>query len=223
MKARALSQPERAGLRRFPVYIFDVDGTLLDSAPDLCRAVRQVLFKHLSDPPPAQEFRQFIGYHLDHFFQYAVPGLSREDADELIREWRVVYPAQGHTQTTVYPGVSETLALLSGLKTTATTKNSLAARTILEQFGLAGHFNHIQGTDGFGYKPEPDVLLHAIKALGAEPGDCLFVGDSETDMEAGKRAGVHTCAVRYGYGNPAALAKWEPDYWIDNFADLAKL
>ena len=142
--------------------------------------------------------------------------------DELIREWRVVYPAQGHTQTTVYPGVVETLAALRGLKTTATTKSSLAARAVLAQFGLAGHFHHIQGTDGFGYKPEPDVVLHAVKALGARPEDCLFVGDSETDMEAGRRAGVSTCAVRYGYGDVRALARWQPDYWVDNFADLAK-
>jgi phosphoglycolate phosphatase-like HAD superfamily hydrolase len=63
-------------------------------------------------------------------------------------------------------------------------------------------------------------LLRAIAALDARPEDCLFVGDSETDMEAGRRAGVRTCAVRYGYGDPAALAKWQPDYWIDSLAEL---
>lgn len=180
-----------------------------------------MLFRYLPEPPPAQEFRRFIGYHLDHFFRHALPDLTREELDELIREWRVTYPAQGHTQTTVYPGVRETLAALPGVKTTATTKSSLAARAILEQFGLAGNLDHIQGTDGFGYKPEPDVVLHAVKAVGAKPEDCLFVGDSETDMEAGRRAGVSICAVRYGYGSPHALARWKPDYWVDNFADLA--
>lgn len=109
---------------------------------------------------------------------------------------------------------------MPGRKTTATTKGSSATKAILEQFGLAQHFDHIQGTDGFGYKPEPDVLLHAIKALDAAPKDCLFVGDSETDMEAGRRAGIKICAVRYGYGNPEALARWQPDYWIDSLTDL---
>ncbi len=179
-----------------------------------------MLLKHIPDPPPEAEFRQFIGYHLDHFFLHARPDLTRPQLDELIRDWRTIYPARGHLQTTVYPGVAETLAKLPGRKTTATTKGTVAARAILEQFDLARHFDHIQGTDGFGYKPEPDVLLHAIKALDADPQGCLFVGDSETDMEAGRRAGVKICAVRYGYGNPEALAKWQPDYWIDSLTDL---
>jgi phosphoglycolate phosphatase-like HAD superfamily hydrolase len=63
-------------------------------------------------------------------------------------------------------------------------------------------------------------VLRSVAALGAKPEDCLFVGDSETDMEAGRRAGVRTCAVRYGYGNPAELARWEPDYWISDLREL---
>jgi phosphoglycolate phosphatase len=78
-----------------------------------------------------------------------------------------------------------------------------------------------QGTDGFPCKPAPDVLLRSIAALGATPEDCLFVGDSETDMEAGRRAGVRTCAVTYGYGNPEAIARWQPDYWISDLRELS--
>jgi phosphoglycolate phosphatase len=204
----------------FPVYVFDIDGTLLDSAADLCGAVRQVLFKHLPEPPPPEHFKRFIGYHLDEFFLDVLPQFSREQLDELIREWRAVYPARGHKLTFVYPGVTELLGSLPGRKTTATTKGSVAARAVLEQFGLLQFFDHVQGTDGFAYKPAPDVVLRAIAALHAKPEDCLFVGDSETDMEAGRRAGVKICAVRYGYGNPAALAKWQPDYWIDTLGEL---
>jgi phosphoglycolate phosphatase len=204
----------------FPVYIFDIDGTLLDSAADVCGAVRQVLFKHLADPPPPDHFNRFIGYHLDEFFLDVLPHLTRLQLDELIHEYRAVYPVRGHASTSLYPGVVEMLASLPGRKTTATTKGSTTARAALEQFGLLRFFDHVQGTDGFAYKPAPDVLLRAIAALDAKPEDCLFVGDSETDMEAGRRAGVKICAVRYGYGNPAALAKWQPDYWIDTPAEL---
>jgi len=206
----------------FPVYIFDIDGTLLDSAADLCGAVRQVLFQYLPEPPPAEHFRRFIGYHLDEFFLDVLPHFTREQLDELIREWRAVYPARGHASTLVYPGVTELLGRLPGRKTTATTKGSAAARAVLDQFGLLQFFDHVQGTDGFAYKPAPDVLLRALAALDARPEDCLFVGDSETDMEAGRRAGVKICAVRYGYGNPAALAKWQPDYWIDSLGELER-
>ena len=78
----------------------------------------------------------------------------------------------------------------------------------------------MQETDGFPCKPAPDVILRSLEALGAKPGDCLMVGDSAADMEAGRRAGVKTCAVTYGYGKREALAQFEPDYWIDDLREL---
>ena len=78
----------------------------------------------------------------------------------------------------------------------------------------------MQGTDGFPYKPAPDVILTALSALEASPEDCLMVGDSVSDMEAGKRAGVKTCAVRYGYGAREDLARFEPDYLVDDLREL---
>ncbi len=91
---------------------------------------------------------------------------------------------------------------------------------MLEQFGLLPYFDHVQGTDGFPCKPAPDVILTALAALEAKPEDCLMVGDSVADMEAGRRAGVQICAVRYGYGNAAELARFEPDYWVDDLRAL---
>ena len=113
----------------------------------------------------------------------------------MLAQYRKVYLAREHSLTKVYPGVVEGLAVLGGRKGTATTKGSPTTRAILEQFGLIQHFDHVQGTDGFPCKPAPDVLFTALAAMGAEPEDCLFVGDSAADMEAGRRAGVATCAV----------------------------
>ena len=93
---------------------------------------------------------------------------------------------------------------------------------ILEQFGLLQYFDHVQGTDGFPCKPAPDVLFTALKALDARPEDCLFIGDSPADMEAGRRAGVKTCAVTYGYGRPEALAQFTPDYWVDDLRAIRR-
>jgi HAD superfamily hydrolase (TIGR01509 family) len=116
--------------------------------------------------------------------------------------------------------VVEALEALGGRKSTATTKASATARAVLEQFGLLPYFEHVQGTDGFPYKPAPDVIHAALEALGARPEECLFVGDAPADMEAGRRAGVRICAVRYGYGDPAALARWQPDYWVGDLREL---
>lgn len=201
---------------QFPVYLFDIDGTLLDSAEDICGAVQQVLAATGFPPAEFKFLKSYIGLHLINLFVDLFPHYTPEQIDELIRQYRAFYPARGHKLTRVYPGVPEALAALGGRKATATTKGTPTTRAILEQFGLIGYFDHVQGTDGFPCKPAPDVILTALSALGARPEETLMVGDSPADMEAGRRAGVKTCAVRYGYGDPAEMARLEPDYWIDD-------
>jgi phosphoglycolate phosphatase len=205
---------------RFPLYLFDIDGTLLDSAQDICGAIQQVLETTPREPVTFEFLKGYIGLHLLDLFQDLFPGYTPEQYDELIRQYRSCYPARGHKMTRIYPGVEEGLAALGGRKSTATTKGSPTTKLILEQFGLIQHFEHVQGTDGFPCKPAPDVIFTALKALGASPADCLFVGDSPADMEAGRRAGVKTCAVRYGYGKSEELARFTPDYWIDDLREL---
>ena len=205
---------------QFRVYLFDIDGTLLDSAEDICGAVRQVL-DSTSCPPVTYEFlKSYIGRHLIDLFGDVLPHYTPPQIDELIEQYRSIYRGRGHTLTRVYPGVTEALAALGGRKGTATTKGTPTTRAVLEQFGLLPHFDHVQGTDGFPSKPAPDVIFAALKAMGASPEDCLFVGDSCADMEAGKRAGVKTCAVRYGYGSVEALAGHAPDYWVSDLREL---
>jgi HAD superfamily hydrolase (TIGR01509 family) len=206
----------------FPVYLFDVDGTLLDSAADIVGAIQDVLAAHGRANAVDFDFlKNSIGHHLAAPFGEIFPDYSSQQIDELIRQYRVNYLARGHKQTHVFPGVPEALAALPGRKSTATTKGTPTTRAVLEQFGLIQYFDHVQGTDGFPYKPAPDLILTALAALGARPEDCLMVGDSAADMEAGRRAGVKTCAVRYGYGKPDDLARFAPDFWIDDLRVLA--
>jgi HAD superfamily hydrolase (TIGR01509 family) len=204
----------------FAVYLFDIDGTLLDSARDICGAVQQVLDTTDCRPVTFEFLRGYIGLHLIDLFQDVLPGSTPERVEALIEQYRGIYRGRGHTLTNVYPGVAEGLVALGGRKGTATTKGTPTTRAVLEQFGLLPYFDHVQGTDGFPSKPAPDVIFAALKALGAQPSDCLFVGDSPADMEAGKRAGVRTCAVRYGYGTAEKLAPHEPDYWISDLREL---
>ena len=204
----------------FNVYLFDLDGTLLDSAEDICGAVQQVLSEHVSEPLPFDYLRSFVGFHLDSVFTGVLPHLTREQLDGLIHAYKTTYLGRGHLSTRIYPGVTEALENLGGRKATATTKGTPTTRAVLDQFGLLRYFDHVQGSDGFPCKPAPDVLLRSIAALDAKPDDCLFVGDSEADMEAGRRAGVRICAVDYGYGENEALAKWKPDYWVSDLREL---
>jgi HAD superfamily hydrolase (TIGR01509 family) len=201
----------------YPVYLFDVDGTLLDSAADICGAIQGVV----SSCNVTDDFlRGYIGRHLYDLFQDLYPERDREQMDAMIADYRTLYLARNHASTKPYPGISEALAALPGRKSTATTKGTPTTRAVLEMFGLLPYFDHVQGTDGFPAKPEPNVILKSLKVLGVRPEDCLFIGDSPTDMEAGRRAGVKTCAALWGYGRREEMARWEPDYWLEDPSEL---
>jgi phosphoglycolate phosphatase len=204
----------------FPVYLFDVDGTLVDSAPDICAAIQETLLRAGRTGVSDEFLRSYIGRHLVDVFQDLFPERQSDYMDALISDYRKIYPARNHCATQLYPGVLEALQLLGGRKSTATTKGTPTTRIVLEKFGLASFFDHVQGTDGFPAKPHPDVIFAALEALGASPDDCLFVGDSTADMEAARRAGVKACAVTYGYGQREQLARWEPDFWISDLREL---
>jgi phosphoglycolate phosphatase len=204
----------------FPVYLFDIDGTLVDSAPDICGAIQATLLRAGRTDVSDEFLRSYIGRHLVDVFQDLFPERDSDYMDLLISDYRKIYPARDHCCTQPYPGVLEALQLLGGRKSTATTKGTPTARVVLEKFGLASFFHHLQGTDGFPAKPNPDVIFAALNALGASADDCLLVGDSAADMEAARRAGVRVCAVTYGYGQPEQLARWEPDFWISDLREL---
>jgi phosphoglycolate phosphatase len=203
---------------RYPVYVFDLDGTLVDSARDICGAIQDTLAAYGGRDVPETALRRYIGVHLlDMFLDL---GFEAGRIEPMIAHYRRIYPERKHQRTSVFPGVAEMLKGLNGKKSTATTKGTPMTRAVLEQFGLIQHFDHVQGTDGFPAKPEPDVIVAAMNGLRARPEECLLVGDAPADMEAGRRAGVRTCAVRWGYGDSQEMARWEPDYWIDDPREL---
>jgi phosphoglycolate phosphatase len=204
----------------FPVYLFDVDGTLVDSAVDICGAIQGVLASTHQNEVPFELLKGYIGRHLSDLFEDLFPNYTAEQINTFIEQYRRIYPARNHAATKVYPGVKTVLSQLPGRKATATTKGTPTTRLVLEMFELLPYFDHVQGTDGFPAKPNPDVIYKALEALGAESKDCLFVGDSMADMEAARRAGVRSCAVTYGYGQREHLARWAPDYWVDDLAEL---
>lgn len=208
----------RGLIPRYPVYVFDLDGTLVDSAHDICGAIQDTLAAYGRNDVSEVALRRYIGRHLlDMFLDL---GFEAGRIDPMIDHYRRIYPQRKHTRTKVFPGVVEMLKGLNGRKSTATTKGTPMTRAVLEQFGLIRYFDHVQGTDGFPAKPEPDVIVAAMNGLGARPEECLLVGDAPADMEAGRRAGVRTCAVRWGYGDSQEMARWEPDYWIDDPKEL---
>jgi phosphoglycolate phosphatase len=195
-----------------------VDGTLLDSAADICGAIQSVLGSEcrVSD----DYLRAYIGRHLDDLWSDLFPGCTRERMDRMLADYRALYLARRHAATKPYAGIADALAALPGRKSTATTKGTPTTRAVLEMFGLLRYFDHVQGTDGFPAKPSPDVIHASLEVFGVNPEECLFIGDSAADMEAGRRAGVKTCGVLWGYGRREDMARWAPDYWIESPSEL---
>ncbi|HET8549321.1 MAG TPA: HAD-IA family hydrolase [Bryobacteraceae bacterium] len=205
----------------FPVYLFDVDGTLLDSAADICGAMGSALQELALEQPCSEAFlRGYIGLHLRDLIRDLLPNHTPDQFDAFLNHYRSLYVGRQHGSTRAFPGVAEALSCLPGRKSTATTKQTATTRAVLEQFGLLRYFDHVQGTDGFPAKPAPDVVFKSLEIFGVPPEDCLLVGDAAADMEAGRRAGVRLCAVTYGYGDRAKIAAWQPDYWIDDLREL---
>ncbi len=205
---------------RFKYYLFDVDGTLLESAADICGAVRTALGEVGVDGLDEAYLRSFVGFHLFDLFRQVLPHYTDEQNQALLTRYRQIYLGRGHRATRVYDGIPEMLAALGGRKSTATTKSSETTRAFLTQFGLVKYFDHVQGTDGFPSKPDPEVVRRALAALEARPEECLMVGDAGPDLLAGRAAGVKTCAVNWGYGNHEAMRVIAPDYWITRPSDL---
>ena len=200
--------------------MFDVDGTLVDSAPDICGAVQSVLRLNGRTDVDDAFLRTYIGKHLDDTWRDL--GFPESQWAGMLAQYREIYAGRHHEKTQLYPGVLDALAALDGSrKSTATTKGTPTTRIVLEKFGLLPFFDHVQGTDGFPAKPDPQVILKSLEVFGIDPADALMVGDAESDMAAAKAAGVRVCAVRYGYGRVESLAKWNPDYWVDDLRELA--
>lgn len=209
-------------LRQFAGYIFDVDGTLVDSAVDICGAIQSVLQSAGKREVSDEYLRGFIGRHLFDLWDEVFPGCTPERGESLLQSYREIYLARKHAGTKVYPGVREALTALQGKKTTATTKSTQTTRSVLTLFDLVAYFDQVQGTDGFPAKPNPDVLYRAARGLGLSTDECLFVGDSAADMEAAKRAGMSACAVTYGYGKREEMLRWAPAFVVDDLQELLR-
>jgi phosphoglycolate phosphatase len=207
--------------------ILDLDGTIVDSAPEFLATVNR-LFDELDRPAVSlDQVRNFMGYGiavlLDHAFE-ASGGLP--DADEFdIHVTRAIELFYAHhlELTRPFPGVVETLDRLrsSGVRFgLCTNKPHQAAVETLEGLGLDRFFTSVVGRgEASAQKPDAAHIYAVIERLGAEPGGVVMVGDTETDIEAAKNAGVASIAVSYGYSR-VPVAELGANLVIDEFTQL---
>jgi phosphoglycolate phosphatase len=199
--------------------LFDLDGTLLDTAEDIALALGQALAEQQLPPLDTEVVRQLIGRGVPTLIQRAVQRLgsraSGADAPRLLERFHVHYrhfSSPTEIRTRVYPGV---ITGLTALKAGAlqlgvvTNKPQAAALGLLRHFYLIDWIDVLIGGDtGLPQKPDPAPLLQACQELGVQPGQAVMVGDSLNDVLAARAAGMPVVCVPYGYneGNdPRAL------------------
>ncbi len=213
-------------LDHIQLLIFDLDGTLVDSQYDLCDAVNHALRK-LGRPLIAyEETPPLLGSGLSFLLRKAA-GTDDEAVIEKAREYFDEYYSEHHAdKTRPYPGVEETLQQLSDKKK-AVYSNKLQHFTtrITEELKLEPYFDKVMGAqpDRYALKPNPEGIRIILSECGVPASQALMVGDSTHDIEAGRAAGLRTCAVTYGYRPEEILRRSKPDFVIHEFKELLHL
>ena len=209
------------------VFIFDLDGTLIDSKLDLALAVNATREKFGLGP---LEHEQIYGYIGDGAPMLVRRALDHTEDDALVAEalksFLGYYREHMLDNTVLYPGVREALEQLASdgrVLTVLTNKPEQFSKLILEGLGVAGHFRLVYGGNTFERKkPDPIGVEAILRETGAAKEQAMVVGDSEIDVQTARNAGVRVCGVTYGLGSER-LDEFPPDLRVDSLTELAAL
>jgi len=212
--------PDRHSSGRWPkAVLFDLDGTLIDSAPDITAAVNELLENYDLPSLSLAQVKTMIGEGVRKLVERAFAAsdakLSEANLEEAFQAMGTIYYRHLTQFTRLMPGAAETLVRLhsSGIRLgVVTNKPQVAARTILLHFRLAERLGTIIGGDAVMHgKPAPDALLLALQQLDVLPEEALMVGDSATDVAAARAAEMPVAVVRGGYSR-VPLEELEADF-----------
>ena len=208
------------------IVVFDLDGTLIDSAPDIRAAANKMLAQQGIAPLDLPTITSFIGNGLPKLVERVMErtGLDLGRHDELTAVTLAHYNAATTELTRPYPGVVDALKALQAagyVLAMCTNKPEAPARAILRELEIEQFFNGVVGGDTLPVKkPNPEPLLHIIDQLGADR--AIYVGDSEVDAETAQRAGVHFALFTQGYRKTPVSEIPHQDRF-DHFGDLPAL
>lgn len=216
-------------MRRVDLVLFDLDGTLADTAPDLGGAVNRMLVARGRDPLPLADLRPVASHGARGLLGRAF-GVAPGDAgfEELRQEFFREYEGALCVDSALFPTMDEALAELEAagiLWGIVTNKMARFTVPLVRALGLdARAACVVSGDTAVRPKPDPAPLLHALAATGTGAGTALYVGDDLRDIQAGRAAGIRTVAVSYGYlGDGPHFEDWGADHVIHAPAELLML
>ncbi|MEH6550991.1 MAG: HAD-IA family hydrolase [Pseudomonadales bacterium] len=209
--------------------LFDLDGTLIDTAPDFVSTLNTLLARHNKPSVDADSIRQTVSHGARALVTLGF-GINPEDEgfEELRLELLDIYEGCLADSTRLFPGMEEVLDHIESLKLSwgiVTNKPSLYTDKILSALNLSTRAmaavcpDHVRHT-----KPHPEPMYLACDIINCHPTQALYVGDHKRDIDAGRNAGMPTVAARYGYvDKPEQIELWRADYIIEQPGDLINL
>ena len=210
-----------------PLIVFDLDGTLIDTAPDLLDSLNHVIIGDGLPPVDQQKLRKFVGFGgrvmIQNAYEDASQHLEEQKLDQLLNEFVAHYAANMPGSSQPYPGLLQALDNLKDANcrfAICTNKTEMLSKQLLDALGLANKFEANCGQDTFSVrKPHPDHLLKTIELAGGRRENAIMIGDTPTDFATAKAATIPLIAVDFGYCDEP-VAKYEPNKVISHYDDL---
>ena len=215
----------KANFSNVHAFLFDLDGTLIDSKLDLVNSVNFMLREMQRDVLPLATVASYIGHGAPRLVADALgPDAVEADRKRGLEIFLAHYSEHNLDATRAYPGVTEGLeALQDRPMAVLTNKPAKMSVEILEALGLRKFFRAVYGGDSFEKKkPDPAGALAILKNLGAQPHESAMVGDSGVDIQTARNAGMFAIAVNYGFGQHDRQAQ-PADLYIDSVQEIAAL
>lgn len=211
--------------RAVRVLVFDLDGTLIDSALDLALSVAATL-EFMKRPPIAHEIiYSYVGNGAPTLIRKALgPEASEEGCQRGLEHFLGFYREHMLDNTVTYPGVREGLAALAHLPMAVLTNKPVRfSEKILDGLGLSPYFKFVYGGNSFERKkPDPMGMQLLLADFGVSPREAMMIGDSEVDVQTARNANTWACGVTYGLGSDR-LVEHPPDVLLDSLAELPPL
>ena len=207
------------------LIVYDLDGTLADTAEDIAEAVNAMLRQLAASPLSRDEIRRLVGRGLHDLIARCLDTNDPQRIRAGLDAFEAHYAAHLVDHSTLYPGVPEVLDYFHDRRQAVlTNKPNPFARDLLAALGVAPRFCAIlAGADGQPKKPDPTALRALMQAQGASAPETLLVGDSVIDVQTGRNAGVLTVIVAQGFEDPQALQAARPDLLVTHFTQLLQV
>lgn len=206
-------------MKHYKTAIFDLDGTLLDTLADLTAAVNHTLTQFHYPTHSTEEVRGFVGNGLHKLMERSIPnGLDNPDCEDAFVELKTYYTAHCKEKTAPYPGILELLEELRSKGVSlaiVSNKNDAAVKELAHEF--FGDFISVAigETPPIQRKPSPDTVFAAVKELNCDINDCIYIGDSEVDLQTAANAKIDCISVSWGFKGRVFLEKEGAPHIVD--------